>query len=177
MKTTLTCLLAAGMLIIYSCSKDKDDTPPPPTTEGYTAKVDDLNFIGVNGRTKIDSAQPLIKLPKHIKLIANMGNDKGIFVAVELQNNKLQPGTYQLKPRSDGWHAAAIFYSEKLNQTPGLNYASYYFPKEQQDGQVVINTVTDSSIIGTFHGKVLTAFGQTTDTVKVITEGKIYIKF
>jgi hypothetical protein len=176
MKTICTCLLAVSLLVIYSCSKDKDDTPPPPTAVGYTAKIDDLNYVGAHARTRVDSPDTWIKIGKNIKLISNMGNDKAIAIGIELKNNKLEPGTYPLAPRADKTHVATLQYVEKLDQPQPVNYASYYVPKDQ-DGQVVINTVTDSSIIGTFRGKVLAVFGQTTDSFKVVTEGKIYIKF
>lgn len=177
MKAPVTLLVACSMLVIFSCSKkDKDDTAPP-TTEGYTAKVDGNAYTGEKGRIKIDSPIALLKIGKHIKLISNSGKDKGMLMAIELVNNKLQPGTYSLKPRANGTLAAYAFYSEDLDKTKSVDYASYYVKPEDQDGQVVITTVTDHEIIGTFKGKVLTAFGQVSNPTKVLTEGKIYIKF
>jgi hypothetical protein len=177
MKTPVLMLMAISMLVVYSCSKDKDGTSSPPATVGYTAKVDGQAYVGEHGRIKIDSPIALLKIGKHMKLISNMGQNKGMLVAIELVNNKLQPGTYSFNPRANGTLEAYLFYSEDLDKPTSINYASYYVSKTiQGDGQVTINTVTDSSIIGTFHGKALTAFGQVSDTLKDITEGKIYIK-
>lgn len=178
MRKITTVFVAGALLVATACSKsDKKDNVEPPAAKGVNMKVDGTAQAPDKIKVETYEGSSLLKIRKSLRVVAFNGKDKGIIIGIELKDGKVAPGTYNLKPGADKYHTAHLFYSEQLDKDESINYASYYVPIAEQDGQVVITKATDHEITGTFRGKVLTAFGQVSNPTKVVTEGTINVTY
>lgn len=177
MKNIIFASVAGLFLMVFACSKDEDPVADEPMPEGLSVKVDGKPFVPTQTWVDTADANPVVHVPATVEVLARNDEGVGMFVAIEIKNGKVEPGTYPLKPDGNKVHHASIFYAEDLDQEESINYASYYVPIEEQDGQVIITRADGGRIQGTFKGKVLTAFGDVENPLKVMTEGTIDVEY